>query len=80
MKARIAFNACYNLGVEVTGKSDKECIEHIASRSYGFKTYTMNLINAEGADGSAYRENIDKFNHSEKLCLVLNEKDTILMV
>lgn len=60
MKAWIAFNAWYNFSGEVTGKSDKECIEYIASQSNRFKTYTMNLINAEDADGSAYRENIAK--------------------
>lgn len=60
MKAWIAFNAWYNFSGEVTGKSDKECIEYIASQSNRFKTYTMNLINAEDADGSAYRESIAK--------------------
>ena len=53
MKAWIAFNAWYNFSGEVTGNSDKECIEYIASQSNRFKTYTMNLINAEDADGSA---------------------------
>lgn len=56
MKAWIDFNAWYNFSGEVTGNSDKECIEYIASQSNRFKTYTMNLINAEDADGSAYRE------------------------
>ncbi len=60
MKAWIAFNAWYNFSGEVTGKNDKECIEYIASRSNRFRTYTMNLINAEDADGSAYRESIAK--------------------
>ena len=49
MKAWIAFNAWYNFSGEVTGNSDKECIEYIASQSNRFKTYTMNLINAEDA-------------------------------
>lgn len=31
MKAWIAFNAWYNFSGEVTGNSDKECIEYIAS-------------------------------------------------
>ena len=60
MKAWIAFNAWYNFSGEVTGKNDKECIEYIASQSNRFKMYTMNLINAEDTDGSAYRENIAK--------------------
>ena len=47
MKAWIAFNAWYNFSGEVTGNSDKECIEYIASLSNRFKTYTMNLINAK---------------------------------
>lgn len=64
MKAWIAFNAWYNFSGEVTGNSDKECIEYIASQSNRFKTYTMNLINAEDADGSAYRENIAKLHGS----------------
>lgn len=42
----------------------KECIEYIASQPNRFKTYTMNLINAEDADGSAYRENIAKLHGS----------------
>lgn len=60
MKAWIAFNAWYNFSGEVSGRTDKDCIEYIASQSNRFKTYTMNLINAEDADGSAYRENIAK--------------------
>ena len=64
MKAWIAFNAWYNFSGEVTGKNDKECIEYIASQPNRFKTYTMNLINAEDADGSAYRENIAKLHGS----------------
>ena len=56
MKAWIAFNAWYNFSGEVEGANDKDCIEYIASQSNRFKTYTMNLINAEDADGSAYRE------------------------
>ena len=64
MKAWIAFNAWYNFSGEVTGKSDKECIEFIAGQTNRFKTYTMNLINAEDADGSAYRENIAKLHGS----------------
>lgn len=64
MKAWIAFNAWYNFSGEVTGKNDKECIEYIASQSNRFKTYTMNLINAEDADGSAYRESIAKLHGS----------------
>lgn len=60
MKAWIAFNAWYNFSSEVTGKNDKECIEYIAGQTNRFKTYMMNLINAEDADGSAYRENIAK--------------------
>lgn len=60
MKAWIAFNAWYNFSGEVIGKSDKDCIEYIAGQTNRFKTYMMNLINAEDADGSAYRENIAK--------------------
>lgn len=60
MKAWIAFNAWYNFSGEVVGANDKDCIEYIASHSNRFKTYTMNLINAEDADGSAYRESIAK--------------------
>ena len=60
MKAWIAFNAWYNFSGEITGNNDKECIEFIAEQSNRFKSYTMNLISAEDADGSAYRENIAK--------------------
>jgi len=60
MKAWIALNAWYNFSGEIIGRNDKECIEYIASQSNRFKTYTMNLINAEDADGSAYRESIAK--------------------
>lgn len=60
MKAWIAFNAWYNFSGEITGKNDKECIEFIASQTNRFKTYTMNLIDAEDVDGSAYRESIAK--------------------
>lgn len=60
MKAWIAFNAWYNFSGEVNGTNDRDCIEFIANHSNRFKTYTMNLINAEDADGSAYRENIAK--------------------
>lgn len=60
MKAWIAFNAWYNFSGEISGRTDKESIEYIASQSNRFKTYTMNLINAEDSDGSAYRESIAK--------------------
>ncbi|MBC5648242.1 hypothetical protein [Christensenella tenuis] len=60
MKAWIAFNAWYNFSGEVPSGSDKDCIEYIAGQTNRFKTYMMNLINAEDADGSAYRENIAK--------------------
>lgn len=33
MKAWIAFNAWYNFSGEVTGNSDKECIEYIAKQN-----------------------------------------------
>lgn len=60
MKAWIAFNAWYNFSGEIRGRNDKEYIEYIAGRPNRFKTYVMNLINAEDADGSEYRENIAK--------------------
>lgn len=60
MKAWIAFNAWYNFSGEVEGKTDKDHIQYIASQSNRFKTYTINLINAEDSEGSAYRENIAK--------------------
>lgn len=58
MKAWIAFNAWYNSSGEITGNTDKEFIEYIASKSNRFKNYTMNLINSEDADGCVYRENV----------------------
>ena len=64
MKAWIAFNAWYNCSDEVPGKNDKERIEYIASQSNRFKAYTVGLINAEDADGSAYRESIAKLHGS----------------
>lgn len=64
MKAWIAFNAWYNFSGEVSGRTDKDCIEYIASQSNRFKSYVMNLINAEDADGSAYRESIAKLHSS----------------
>lgn len=64
MKAWIAFNAWYNFSGEVSGRTDKDCIECIASQSNRFKSYVMNLINAEDADGSAYRESIAKLHSS----------------
>lgn len=64
MKAWIAFNAWYNSSDEIAGKSDKDCIEYIAGQTNRFKTYMMNLINAEDADGSAYRENLAKLHGS----------------
>ena len=60
MKAWIAFNAWYNFSGEVPVGNDKACIEYISSQTNRFKTYMMNLINAEDTDGSAYRENIAK--------------------
>lgn len=60
MKAWIAFNAWYNFSGEVPSGSDKLCIEYIVSQTNRFKTYMMNLINAEDTDGNAYRENIAK--------------------
>lgn len=58
MKAWVAFNAWYNFSGEVSGKTDKECIEFIASQSNRFKTYMTNLIDFEDANGNAYRESI----------------------
>ena len=64
MKAWIAFNAWYNFSGEVPTGNDKACIEYIASQTNRFKTYMMNLINAENTEGSAYRENIAKLHGS----------------
>lgn len=64
MKAWIAFNAWYNFSGEVPVGNDKACIEYIASQTNRFKTYMMNLINAENTEGSAYRENIAKLHGS----------------
>lgn len=58
MKAWIAFNAWYNFSGEIPEGNDKSCIEYIAGHTNRFKTYTMNLINAEDADGIEYKENI----------------------
>lgn len=58
MKAWIAFNAWYNFSGEVVGKSDKECIEYIGSKSNRFKTYLENLLVMEDADGKSFRENL----------------------
>lgn len=64
MKAWIAFNAWYNFSGEVPEGNDKSCIEYIASQTNRFKTYTINLINAEDTEGSAYRESIAKLHNA----------------
>lgn len=58
MKAWIAFNAWYNFSGEVTGKTDKECIEFIGARTNRFKSYIENLLSADTAEGDAFRANL----------------------
>lgn len=76
MKAWIAFNAWYNFSGEVPAGNDKDCIEYIANQTNRFKTYTMNLIDAEDSDGSAYRENIAKL-HSALLSAAITTQEYI---
>lgn len=64
MKAWIAFNAWYNNSGEVPPGNDNTCIEYIASQTNRFKSYIINLINAEDSDGTAYRENLAKLHCS----------------
>ena len=64
MKAWIAFNAWYNNSGEVPPGKDNDCIEYIASQTNRFKSYIVNLINAEDSEGSAYRENLAKLHGS----------------
>lgn len=76
LKAWIAFNAWYNFSGEVPVENDKACVEYIASQTNRFKTYIMNLINAENTDGSAYRENIAKL-HSALLNAAITTQEYI---
>ena len=57
-------------------QSMRGCIEYIASQTNRFKTYMMNLINAENTDGSAYRENIAKL-HSALLNAAITTQEYI---
>lgn len=58
MKAWIAFNAWYNNSGEVSGKSDKDCIDFISSKSNRFKTYIENLLTFKSAEAISFRENL----------------------
>ncbi len=58
MKAWIAFNAWYNNSGEITGKTDKECIEFIAGKSNRFKTYIESLLSANNTESNTFKENL----------------------
>lgn len=79
MKAWIAFNAWYNFSGEVPEGNDKSCIEYIASQTNRFKTYTINLINAEDTEGSAYRESIAKL-HNALLSAAITTQEFLFLV
>ena len=59
MKAWIAFNAWYESGeVSISGRTDKDYIEHIANHTNRFKSYVINLLNADNSEGKTYRDSI----------------------
>ena len=76
MKAWIAFNAWYNNSGEVIGKTDKECIEYIGSKTNRFKTYIENLLVADSTDGNTFRENLASL-HSSLLSAAITTQEYI---
>ena len=76
MKAWIAFNAWYNNSGEVTGKTDKECIEYIGSKTNRFKTYIENLLIADSTEGNIFRENLASL-HSSLLNAAITTQEYI---
>lgn len=76
MKAWIAFNAWYNFSGEITGKTDKECIEFIGGKSNRFKTYIENLLSADNAEGNTFRENLASL-HSALLSAAITTQEYI---
>ena len=77
MKAWIAFNAWYNNSGEVIGKTDKECIEYIGSKTNRFKTYIENLLVADSTDGNTFRENLASL-HSSLLSAAITTQEYIV--
>ena len=59
MKAWIAFNAWYESGeISIPGRTDRDYIEHIANYTNRFKSYVINLLNADNSEGKTYRDSI----------------------
>lgn len=59
MKAWIAFNAWYESGeISIPGRTDKDYIEYIANHTNRFKSYVINLLNADNSEGKTYRDSI----------------------
>ena len=63
MKAWIAFNAWYESS-EVEGKTDKEKIDYISSKTNRFRTYLSNLLIEQTVEGNSYRENVAQLHAS----------------
>lgn len=76
MKAWIAFNAWYNFSGEVTGKTDKDCIEFIGSKTNRFKTYIENLLSFDSAEGKTFKENLASL-HSALLSAAITTQEYI---
>lgn len=76
MKAWIAFNAWYNFSGEVTGKTDKECIEFIGGRSNRFRSYMENLLSSETAEGEHFRTSLAAL-HSSLLSAAITTQEYI---
>ena len=76
MKAWIAFNAWYNNSGEVSGKSDKECIDFISSKSNRFKTYIENLLTFKSAEAISFRESLASL-HSALLSAAITTQEYI---
>lgn len=76
MKAWIAFNAWYNFSGEVSGKTDKECIEFIGSKTNRFKTYIENLLSFDSTEGKTFKENLASL-HSALLSAAITTQEYI---
>lgn len=63
MKAWIAFNAWYESG-EIEGRTDKEKIDYISTKTNRFRTYMNNLLIEQTVEGAPYRENVAQLHAS----------------
>ena len=60
----------------MSGKTDKECIEFIGSKTNRFKTYIENLLSFDSTEGKTFKENLASL-HSALLSAAITTQEYI---